>query len=53
MIVVCRTVENVFRADLFRAKNGLSRQVPKLKHSYTVRDAWTRLNVSPAKIMQV
>lgn len=47
------TVEDVFRADLVCAKNGQSRRVPKLKYSYIFRDAWTRLNVSPAKIMQV
>lgn len=47
------TVEDVFRADLVRAKYGLSRRVPKLKYSYIYRDSWTRLNVFPANIMQV
>lgn len=47
------TIEEVYRTDLLRAKFGQSRRVPKLKYSYIVRDAWTRLNVKPAKIMQV
>ena len=29
------------------------RKVPKLLPSYIERDAWTKLNVAPAKIMQV
>lgn len=43
----------VFKVDLKRAKSGLSRRVPGLKYSYIVRDSWTRLNVLPAKIIQV
>lgn len=48
-----RTVENVYVADMQRAKAGISRRVPGLKYAYIVRDNWTRLNVLPAKIMQV
>lgn len=47
------TIEDVYKADMRRARNGQSRLVPKLKFSYIVRDSWTRLNVLPAKIMQV
>lgn len=47
------TISDVYRVDMMRAKKGQSRMVPKLKYSYIVRDAWTRLNVLPAKIMQV
>ena len=47
------TIEAVYRSDLSRAKCGISRRVPNLKYSHIVRDAWTRLNVLPAKIMQV
>ena len=36
-----------------RAENGLSRKVPGLKYAFVHRDNWTRLNVRPAKIMQV
>ena len=48
-----RTVERVYQADLCRAKGGISRRVHGLKYSFIVRDSWTRLNVLPAKIMQV
>ena len=47
------TIEAVYKYDLSRAKCGISRRVPSLKFSYIVQDAWTRLNVLPAKIMQV
>ena len=48
-----QAIEHVFQADMTRAKAGLSRRVPELKYAYVVRDSWTRLNVLPAKIMQV
>ncbi len=47
------TVEAVYKSDLSRARCGISRRVPNLKYAYIVRDAWTRLNVLPVKIMQV
>lgn len=47
------TVVKIYSADLYRAKNGISRRVPGLKYSHVIRDNWTRLNVLPAKIMQV
>lgn len=47
------SIESVYKSDLCRAQNGISRRVPGLKYSYVVRDSWTRLNVMPAKIMQV
>ena len=36
-----------------RAERGLMSEVPKLKERYIKRDSWTRLNIAPAKIMQV
>ena len=36
-----------------RAQSGSLKRVPGLKESYVYRDIWTRLNVKPAKIMQV
>lgn len=47
------TIEKVFAAEMERAENGLSRKVPGLKYAFVYRDNWTRLNVRPAKIMQV
>ena len=38
---------------IYRAQNGISRRVPGLKYAHIVCDSWTRLNVLPAKIMQV
>ena len=34
-------------------KRGELPRIPGLKESYVNRDPWTRLNVKPAKIMQV
>ena len=48
-----KTVETVFAQEMERAENGLSRKVPGLKYAFVYRDSWTRLNVLPAKIMQV
>lgn len=36
-----------------RVDKGLARVVPKLREAYVIRDSWTKLNVAPAKIMQV
>lgn len=47
------TIQAEYRADLCRAKGGISRWVPGLKFSHVVHHSWTRLNVLPAKIMQV
>ena len=48
-----KTVETVFAQEMERAANGLSRKVPGLKYAFVYQDNWTRLNVLPAKIMQV
>ena len=34
-------------------RTGLTRMVPKLKEIHIIRDAWMKLHVAPAKIMQV
>ena len=44
---------SLYARDCQRVSNGLTRMVPKMKESYIIRDAWTKLNVAPAKIMQV
>ncbi len=46
-------IEAMFEREVQRAKDGVPRRVPGLKESYVYRDIWTRLNVKPAKIMQV
>lgn len=47
------TTEKVYQADMCRVKAGITQRVPGLKYAHIVRDNWTRLNVLPAKIMQV
>ena len=47
------TIVIVYESDLYRAQHGTSRRVPGLKYAHIVCDNWTRLNVLPAKIMQV
>ena len=48
-----KTIQAIFDEEMRRAENNLSRKVPGLKYAYVYRDQWTRLNVNPAKIMQV
>ena len=36
-----------------RRNVGAARMVPKLRETHIIRDPWTKLNVAPAKIMQV
>ena len=43
----------MYKREVNRAKQQLTRMVPRLKEVHCMRDAWTKLNVSPAKIMQV
>ena len=47
------TIVTLYKRDCERVSKGLTRMVPKMKEAYVIRDAWTKLNVAPAKIMQV
>ena len=47
------TIEKIYSQEMTQAEQGLSRNVPGLKFAFVCRDNWTRLNVRPAKIMQV
>lgn len=42
-----------YEHDQERVEQNLARRVPGLRYSFVYRDSWTRLNVLPAKIMQV
>ena len=42
-----------YHRDQERSAKGLGKRVPGLRYSYVQRDCWTRLNVMPAKIMQL
>ncbi len=48
-----KSIEEMFSREISRAKAGNRTRVPGLRPNYVYRDSWTRLNVRPAKIMQV
>ena len=48
-----KAIDDLYQRELERAKLNLTRMVPWLKETHCLRDAWTKLNVHPAKIMQV
>ena len=48
-----RVIEDMYYREVDRRKASLCSRVPKLKPNHIYRDAWTRLNVVPSKIMQV
>ena len=43
----------MFVRECEKADKGVARMVPKLREVHIIRDSWTKLNVAPAKIMQV
>ena len=45
--------QKMYHRECDRVKNGLARSIPKLRETHIIRDSWTKLNVAPAKIMQV
>ena len=47
------TINNLYERELKRVSQSQTRMVPRLKEAHCLRDAWTKLNVHPAKIMQV
>ena len=47
------TINNLYQREIDRVSQNLTRMVPRLREADCLRDAWTKLNVHPAKIMQV
>lgn len=47
------TITCMYNRECERVRQGMTRMVPKMKEVYVIRDSWTKLNVAPAKIMQV
>ena len=47
------TINRVWEREIDRAQRGLMCEVPRLVERHVHRDAWTKLNVLPAKILQV
>ena len=43
----------MYSRECSRKDSGGARMVPKLHESFVLHDSWTKLNVMPAKIMQV
>lgn len=48
-----KSITDLYKRELARASNNQARMVPRLREAHCLRDAWTKLNVLPAKIMQV
>lgn len=48
-----QSITDLCKRELARVDKGCTRMVPRLKEAHCLRDAWTKLNVHPAKIMQV
>ena len=48
-----KAIIDMYARECQRRKMGQARIVPKLRETYVLRDSWTKLNVLPAKIMQV
>ena len=44
---------DLYTRECCRQDNSHARMVPKLREIHIIRDSWTKLNVTPAKIMQV
>ena len=47
------SIIDMYKRDVNRARQQQTCMVPRLKEVHVLRDAWTKLNVSPAKILQV
>ena len=52
-VVLCCLIQALYARECKRADQGAARMVPRLRECHILRDSWTKLNVSPAKIMQV
>ena len=48
-----KTIERLWEREVERSQKGQMVTIPRMKSRYIYRDSWTRLNVTPAKIMQV
>jgi len=48
-----KSIIDMFAWEYQRRDDGHARMVPKLCEVHIIRDSWTKLNVFPAKIMQV
>ena len=47
-----KCIHDLYEREVSRMKQCVPREVPKLRKNFVLRDAWTKLNVLPAKVMQ-
>ena len=43
----------MYKRECQRHENGVARMIPRLREIHIIGDSWTKLNISPVKIMQV
>ena len=48
-----QAIIDLYKRECGRIQNRTARMVPKLREAHVIRDSWIKLNVAPAKIMQV
>jgi len=48
-----KAITDLYKRELVRVSKNQARMVPRLREAFCLRDSWTKLNVLPAKIMQV
>ena len=48
-----KAITDLYKCELVRVSNNQARMVPRLREAHCLWDSWTKLNVLPAKIMQV
>ena len=48
-----QTIIDMYSRECDRRNKGAARMIPRLREVHILRDSWTKLNVHPAKIMQV
>ena len=48
-----KAIVDMYKRECERRDSGVARMVPRLREIHIIRDSWTKLNVTPAKIMQV
>ena len=48
-----KSITDLYKRELARASCGQARMVLRLRETYCLHDSWTKLNVLPAKILQV
>lgn len=48
-----KAITDLYKRELAWVHNNQARMVPQLREAHCLRDSWTKLNVLPAKILQV